>query len=112
MATVICVGGEALHTRHPLLKSAGFDVLTATNESASLAIGRLPGVDAVVLDTNCVISDLPKLATELKCMRPHLSPSSLYPTSGRTMCRNPVLFSTVSFHDWTAPRRCSPRSTN
>lgn len=72
MATVLCVGGEALHTRHPLLKGAGFDVLTATNECASLAIGRLTGVDAVILDTRSAISDLPRLATELKCMRPSL----------------------------------------
>jgi hypothetical protein len=72
MSTVLCIGGEALHTRHPLLKSAGFDVLTATNECASLAIGRLPTVDAVILDTHSAISDLPGLATELKCMRPSL----------------------------------------
>ena len=72
MATVLCIGGETLHTRHPVLKSAGFDVLMATTECASLAIGRLPTVDAVVLDTRSAISDLPGLATELKCMRPSL----------------------------------------
>ena len=70
MATVLCIGGETLHTRHPLLKSAGFDVLIATNECASLAVGRLPTVDAVILDTRSPIADLPGLATELKCMRP------------------------------------------
>ena len=72
MATVLCIGGETLHTRHPLLRSAGFDVLTATNECASLAVGRLTTVDAVILDTCFPISDLPGLATELKCMRPSL----------------------------------------
>lgn len=72
MATVLCVGGETLHTRHPLLKSAGFDVLTTTTECASLAIGRLPTVDAVILDSCSAIPDLPGFATELKCMRPSL----------------------------------------
>ena len=72
MATVLCIGGETLHTRHPVLKNAGFDVLTATTECASLAMGRLPTVDAVILDTHSPISDLPRLAAELKSIRPSL----------------------------------------
>jgi response regulator RpfG family c-di-GMP phosphodiesterase len=72
MATVLCVGGETLHTRHPLLKHAGFDVLTANSERASLAVGRLAKVDAVVLDSHANISSLPELATELKAARPNL----------------------------------------
>jgi DNA-binding NtrC family response regulator len=72
MATVLCVGGETLHTRLPLLKSAGFEVLTATTERASLAAGRLPQVDAVILDTHSPIDNVTALAAELKCMRPSL----------------------------------------
>lgn len=72
MSTVLCVGGESLHTRQPLLKSAGFDVVSATNEEASLAAGRLGNVDAVILDSHSAIPDLSRLATELKRERPSL----------------------------------------
>jgi DNA-binding response OmpR family regulator len=72
MPTVLCVSGGSLYTRLPLLKSAGYDVLTATNECASLAVGRLPSVDAVILDSRSSIPNLLALATELKCERPSL----------------------------------------
>jgi DNA-binding NtrC family response regulator len=72
MSTVLCVGGESLHTRQPLLQSAGFEVVTATNEQATLAAGRLGKVDAVILDSHAAISNLARLAHELKCERPSL----------------------------------------
>ena len=72
MATVLCMGGENLYTRHPLLKTAGFEVVTATSRSASLAAGRLPQVNAVILDTHSPIDNVTALATELKCIRPSL----------------------------------------
>lgn len=72
MSTVLCVGGESLHNRQPLLKNAGFDVVSATNEETSLAAGRLGKVDAVILDSHSAIPDLSRLATELKSERPSL----------------------------------------
>lgn len=112
MATVLCIGGEALHTRHPLLKSAGFDVLTATNECASLAIGRLPAIHAVILDTHSAISDLSGLATELKCMRPSL-PVVLVSDLGAADAPQPgIVFDRVLFTTGR-PRgvaRCDPRT--
>lgn len=72
MATILCINGGGQHTRLSLLKNAGYDVLTATTECASLAVGRLPSVDAVILDSRSPISNLPALATELKCERPAL----------------------------------------
>jgi DNA-binding NtrC family response regulator len=72
MSTVLCVGGESLHTRQPLLKSAGFEVVTATNEGTSLAAGRRTKLDAVILDSHSAISDLASLASALKCNRPSL----------------------------------------
>ena len=32
MATVLCMGGESLSSRHMVLRSAGFNILVATNE--------------------------------------------------------------------------------
>jgi DNA-binding NarL/FixJ family response regulator len=72
MATVLCIGGETLSTRHALLKNAGFDVLTATSECVSLALGGLPTVDAVIMDSRAAVASLPEIATELKCSRPTL----------------------------------------
>jgi DNA-binding NarL/FixJ family response regulator len=72
MATVLCIGGETPSTRHALLRNAGFEVLTATSECTSLAVGRLPTVDAVILDSRAQVASLSELATELKCSRPTL----------------------------------------
>ena len=72
MATVLCACSESLHTRHPVLKSAGFDVLTATTEDELLTAGRLAEVDAVVLDSRSSICDLPTVATNLKRVHPSL----------------------------------------
>lgn len=72
MATVLCACSETLHTRHPVLKSAGFDVLTATTEDELLTTGRLAEVDAVVLDSRSSICDLPTVATNLKRVHPLL----------------------------------------
>ncbi|HLK32123.1 MAG TPA: hypothetical protein VKT29_03475 [Terriglobales bacterium] len=73
MATVLCVGGESLHTRQPLLRSAGFEVLTAIDESASLAVSRWANVDAVILDSHSAIPNLTHLAAELKSGNPALA---------------------------------------
>ena len=72
MSTVLCVGGESLHTRQRLLKNAGFQVITATTEYDSLAAGRKTNICAVILDSQSPVPNLPRLAGELKCERPLL----------------------------------------
>jgi DNA-binding NarL/FixJ family response regulator len=72
MATILCAGGESLHTRGQVLNSAGFDVVTVRTEEELLAAGRLPDVAAVLLDSRSNISDLPAVATHLKRAHPRL----------------------------------------
>lgn len=71
MDTVLCVSSKSLPTRISLLKSSGYEVLIATNECASLAVGRLSSVDAVILDS-CSSINLLAIARELKRERPSL----------------------------------------
>lgn len=72
MATVLCTGSDSFHTRHLLLKSAGFDVVTATTKHALLTARSLAHADAVILDSRSNIPDLPTLASELKTADPSL----------------------------------------
>jgi DNA-binding NtrC family response regulator len=72
MATVLCSGGESLYTRHLVLQSAGFDVVTASTRDALLTASGLADVEAVILDSRSNISDLPAVATDLKRLHPRL----------------------------------------
>jgi DNA-binding NtrC family response regulator len=72
MSTVLCACSESLHTRRPVLKSAGFDVVIATTKDELLTAGRSPEVNAVVLDSRSSICDLPAVAADLKRVHPSL----------------------------------------
>jgi DNA-binding NtrC family response regulator len=72
MSTVLCACSESLHTRRPVLTSAGFDVLIASTKDELLTAGRSPQVNAVVLDSRSPICDLPAVAADLKKVHPSL----------------------------------------
>lgn len=72
MATVLCSGGESVHTRQLLLESAGFEVVTANSSQALLTASRLPDVGAVILDSRANIPDLAAVARNLKSADPAL----------------------------------------
>src|SRR5437667_9499046 len=56
--------------RQLVLHSAGFKVVIATNEVASLAVYRATTVDAVILDSRVCTSEVSQFASTLKDIQP------------------------------------------
>lgn len=70
MATILCIGSELMSGRQLVLHSAGFKVVIATNEVASLAVYRATTVDAVILDSRVCTSEVSHFASTLKNIQP------------------------------------------